>query len=116
MYAVIQTGGKQYLAKPGEEVKVEKLEGNVGDTITFERVLLTSDGENINIGKPYLENTKVVGRITRHDRDKKIVVFKYKRRKNYRKKRGHRQGFTKVRIEDIKVTSDERQVASNEER
>ncbi|MBW1863249.1 MAG: 50S ribosomal protein L21 [Deltaproteobacteria bacterium] len=101
MYAVIQTGGKQYRVASGEDVKVEKLAGEVGDSIVFDRVLLTSDGENINVGKPYLEETRVVGRITRHDKNKKIVVFKYKRRKGYRKKRGHRQEFTLVRIDAI---------------
>ena len=103
MYAVIQTGGKQYRVAPGEEVKIEKLPGQVGDTIAFEKVLLTSDGEKLNIGKPYLENIRVVGRITCHDRNKKIVVFKYKKRKGYRRKRGHRQGFSLVKIENIEA-------------
>jgi large subunit ribosomal protein L21 len=101
MYAVIQTGGKQYRAVPGEEVKIEKIEGNVGESVTFEKVLLTSDGDEVNIGSPFLENIKVMGRITRHDRDKKVIVFKYKKRKGYRKKQGHRQSYTLVRIEDI---------------
>ena len=101
MYAVIQTGGKQYRVTPGEEVKLEKLPGQVGDAVAFDKVLLTSDGEALNIGKPYLENTKVVGRITRHDKNKKIVVFKYKKRKGYRRKQGHRQQFSLVKIEDI---------------
>ena len=101
MYAVIQTGGKQYRAVPGEEVKIEKIEGDVGASVTFDKVLLTSDGEEVNIGSPFLENIKVMGRITRHDRDKKVIVFKYKRRKGYRKKRGHRQSHTLVRIEGI---------------
>ena len=103
MYAVIQTGGKQYVVAPGEELKVEKLPGEVGETIAFDRVLLTSDGENVNLGKPYLKNTKVLGRITGHGRNRKIVVFKYKRRKGYRKKLGHRQNYTLVRVENIKM-------------
>ena len=103
MYAVIKTGGKQYRAAPGEEVKIEKLPGEVGDTVTFDRVLLTSDGENVNVGKPYLENTKVVGCITRHGKNRKIVIFKYKKRKGYSKKQGHRQQFTQVRIDEIEV-------------
>ena len=101
MYAVIKTGGKQYSVSPGEEVKLEKLEGEVGDSVTFEEVLFTSDGENIRVGKPYLENTKVVGRITSQGKDRKIVVFKYKRRKGYRRKQGHRQRFSLVKIENI---------------
>ena len=101
MYAVIEAGGKQYRVNPGHEVKVEKVRGEVGDAITFDHVLLTSDGENVRIGKPFLEDTRVTGRITRQGKDRKILVFKYKRRKGYRKKVGHRQQFTQVKIEDI---------------
>ena len=101
MYAVIKTGGKQYRVAKGDEVKVEQLPGEVGDEVAFDQVLLTSNGENVEVGKPLLENSKVVGRITRQGKDKKIVVFKYKRRKGYRRKKGHRQFFTLVRIEDI---------------
>ena len=102
MYAVIKTGGKQYRVAQGDEVKLEKLTGEVGDEVMFDQVLLTSDGEKVQLGRPYIENSKVVGRITRQGKNRKIVVFKYKRRKGYRKKRGHRQQFTLVRIEDIK--------------
>ncbi|OPX39516.1 MAG: 50S ribosomal protein L21 [Desulfobacteraceae bacterium 4484_190.1] len=101
MYAVIKTGGKQYRISEGDEVKFEKLEGAIGDTVTFDEVLLTSDGENIALGQPYLENSKVIGRITRHGKNKKIVVLKYKRRKGYHRKKGHRQHFSLVRIESI---------------
>jgi large subunit ribosomal protein L21 len=101
MYALIQTGGKQYRVSPGEEVKIEKLPGKIGDQITFDKVLLTSDGETTNLGNPYLENTRVAGHITHHGRDKKIVVFKYKRRKGYRRKQGHRQDFSLIRIDTI---------------
>ena len=103
MYAVIKTGGKQYRVAPGEEVKVEKLPGEMGDTITFDKVLLTSDGENVQIGRPYLENTKVVGHLIHHGKNRKIVVFKYKKRKGYRRKRGHRQHFTLVKINSIET-------------
>lgn len=104
MYAVIKTGGKQYRVEPGGEVRVEKVPGEVGDTVTFDKVLLASDGEKVSIGRPYLENAKVVGRLTRQGRTRKVVVFKFKKRKGYRKKRGHRQDFTLVRIEDISVS------------
>lgn len=103
MYAVIKSGGKQYRVNQGGEIKLEKLQGEVGETVVFDKVLLTSDGENAQIGKPYLQNSKVVGRITRQGKNKKIIVFKYKRRKGYRKKQGHRQHFTLVRIEDIET-------------
>ena len=101
MYAVIETGGKQYRVDPGKEVKVEKLQGEVGDSVIFDRVLMTSDGDDIKVGKPFLEGTTVSGRITQQGKNKKIVVFKYKRRKGYRKKLGHRQQFTQIKIEDI---------------
>lgn len=101
MYAVIESGGKQHRVSTGDEVIVEKLAGEVGETISFDKVLLTSDGETVNVGKPYLEDAKVVGRIRRHDKHKKIVIFKFKRRKGYRRKRGHRQQFTLVKIENI---------------
>ncbi len=102
MYAVIKTGGKQYRVAKGDEVKVEQLQGDVGDEVAFDQVLLTSNGENVEVGQPFLDNSKVVGQIIRQGKDKKIVVFKYKRRKGYRRKKGHRQSFTLVRIEDIR--------------
>ncbi len=103
MYAVIKTGGKQYRVTPGEQLQVEKISGEVGDAVTFDQVLLTSDGEAVQVGRPFVENAKVVGRIARHDKGRKIVVFKYKRRKNYRRKRGHRQPFTLIQIENIEA-------------
>ena len=103
MYAVIQTGGKQYRVAPGDVVKVEKLPGKIGDSISFDKVLMTSDGDNVNLGNPYLEDSRVMGRIARHGKDRKIVVFKYKRRKGYRRKQGHRQNFTLIKVEDIKI-------------
>lgn len=101
MYAVIRTGGKQYRVTPGDEIQFEKLTGAIGDNVTFDQVLLASDGENVRVGEPYLDSTKVTGRITRQDRYRKILVFKYKKRKGYRRTRGHRQAFTLVRIENI---------------
>ena len=103
MYAVIKTGGKQYRIAPGEEIQVEKLPGNVGDRVTFEEVLLTSDGDNVKVGKPFLENAKVLARITGQGKGRKVVVFKYKKRKGYRSKRGHRQHYSLVRVENIEI-------------
>ena len=103
MYAVIQTGGKQYRVEPGMDVKVEKLPAGVGEDVIFDRVLLAADGEQVRIGKPYVEDARVTGRITRQGKNRKVVVFKFRRRKTYRKKTGHRQTFTQVRIEGINV-------------
>lgn len=103
MYAVIETGGKQYQVAPGDEVRFEKLSGEVGNTVTFDQVLLTSDGERFRVGQPYVQNVKVTGRITRQGKNRKVLVFKYKRRKGYRRKRGHRQHFTLVSIENIEA-------------
>ena len=103
MYAVIKTGGKQYCVTPGEQLQVEKIPGEVGDAVTFDQVLLTSDGEAVQVGRPFIENAKVVAKIARHGKGRKIVVFKYKRRKNYRRKRGHRQPFTLIKIENIEA-------------
>jgi large subunit ribosomal protein L21 len=101
MYAVIRTGGKQYRVAQGDELTVERLNGNVGDRVMFDEVLLASDGENTQIGQPLVEDAKVVGRITRQGREKKVLVVKYKRRKGIRRKKGHRQMFTQVKIEEI---------------
>ncbi|MFO8163767.1 MAG: 50S ribosomal protein L21 [Thermodesulfobacteriota bacterium] len=103
MYAVIQTGGKQYKATPGEELTVEKLDGKVGDEVYFDNVLLVSKDDKVNVGRPVLENARVKAKITRHARGPKVVVFKYKRRKGYRKKQGHRQDFTGVKITEIET-------------
>ncbi|MFP4476113.1 MAG: 50S ribosomal protein L21 [Desulfatibacillaceae bacterium] len=103
MYAVIATGGKQYKVQEGETVRLEKLSGAIGDTVTFDKVLLFSNGETTNIGQPVLENVSVHGKIVEQDKAKKVLVFKYKRRKRFRRKRGHRQPFTAVRIETIEA-------------
>lgn len=101
MHAVFQSGGKQYRVAPGDSVLVEKVPGNAGDSVTFDKIILTSDGEQVSIGKPYLDNAKVEGRITRQGKAKKVIAFKFKRRKGFRKKIGHRQQLTQVKIENI---------------
>lgn len=101
MYAIVRTGGKQYQVTSGDQVRVEKLEGNVGDTIALEDVLMVVDGEEVKIGQPVLEGAKVTAKIAEQGRDKKVVVFKKKRRKGYRLKKGHRQSYTALQIEDI---------------
>jgi large subunit ribosomal protein L21 len=101
MYAVVNTGGKQYKVQQGEILRVEKIPGDVGSPVTFERVLMFSDGENVSIGQPELDNVAVEGHIVEQGKAKKIIVFKYKRRKRYRRKQGHRQTFTAVQIDSI---------------
>ena len=103
MYSIIETGGKQYKVSKGDIIKIEKIQGDVGDQIEITDVLLVCEGDDIKVGNPKLESAKVTGEILEHDKDKKIVVFKHKRRKNYRKKQGHRQEFTNVKITDIQT-------------
>ena len=101
MYAVIETGGKQYRVQEGDTIFVEKLEVNQGDEINFDKVLLVSGDGSTKIGKPYVEGSTVSGNVIAQGKAKKIIVFKYKAKKDYRKKQGHRQPFTKIQIGKI---------------
>lgn len=103
MYAVVATGGKQYRVEEGETLRVEKLAGEVGEEIVLEDVLLFSDGENVNIGQPRVSGASVKAEIVEQGRLKKVIVFKYKRRKRYRKKQGHKQHFTAIKIKQIEA-------------
>lgn len=103
MYAIIQTGGKQYRVAPGDILRVERLPGERGDEVILDRVLLITDGEEVKIGQPLVENATVRGQIVRQGQAKKILVFKKKRRKNYRRKQGHRQLYTALQIQEILV-------------
>jgi large subunit ribosomal protein L21 len=103
MYAVVNTGGKQYKVMKGETLRIEKIPGEVGSPVTFDKVLMVADGENIRVGQPVLENVAVQAQIVEQDKAKKILVFKYKRRKRYRRKNGHRQPFTAIRIDGIEA-------------
>ena len=89
MYAVLNSGGKQYKVQKGEVLKVEKISGDVGSSVTFDRVLMFSDGENVSIGQPVLDSVSVEGHIVEQGKARKIIVFKYKRRKRFRRKNGH---------------------------
>src|SRR5690349_19964276 len=100
-FAIIRTGGKQYRVEPGQTIRLPSLEGEAGDAIMFDDVILGADGSDIRTGAPSVSGASVSGEIVKHGTDKKIVVFKMRRRKNYAKKQGHRQGFTEVRIKDI---------------
>jgi len=103
MYAVVSSGGKQYKVEPGETLRIEKISGEVGSPISFDNVLMFADGEKVKVGQPVLENAMVSGHIVEQGKAKKILVFKYKRRKRYRRKQGHRQLFTMVKIDSIDV-------------
>lgn len=103
MYAVVATGGKQYRVREGDVLRVEKLAGDVGNEIAFDKILLFSDDEELKVGQPELEGALVKGHIIEQGKSKKIIVFKYKRRKRYRRKRGHRQQYTMIKIDNIQV-------------
>jgi len=101
MYAVIQTGGKQYRVKSGEQLKVEMLAAEVGATVSFDRVLMLGEGDGVRVGAPFLDGAAVKATVLAQGRGEKIRIFKLRRRKHYAKTQGHRQGYTEVRIDEI---------------
>ena len=101
MYAVIATGGKQYRVQPGDTVRVEKLDGEIGSTVEFAEVLLVADGDNVRVGAPHIAGVKVTAEIAGEGKGEKLQIFKYRRRKGYRRKTGHRQPFTALKITGI---------------
>lgn len=101
MYAIIETGGKQYKVSKDEVLNVEKLEANVGDKVNLD-VLMLVDGEKVSTGNPTVKGASVVAEVVAHGKDKKLVIFKYKAKKNVRKKQGHRQPFTTIKIVTVK--------------
>jgi large subunit ribosomal protein L21 len=102
MYAVFQTGGKQFRAEPGTRLRIPTLEADIGDSVTFDHVLLAGDGEaSVKVGAPTVDGASVKAEVIRHGRGDKVIVFKRKRRKGYRKKQGHRQNFTEIRVEEV---------------
>ncbi len=103
MYAVVKAGGKQYKVSAGDVLRIEKLDVEVGERITLGDVLLVSDGANVQVDSSDLAKAKVTARVTGHGRGRKIVVFKYKRRKGYHRKQGHRQHYTELAIENIET-------------
>ena len=102
MYAVIDLAGKQFTVRPDDNIQVPLLDAEVGSVIQCDNVLLYSDGKEVRVGKPNLDDVKIQAEVVKHGRDKKITVFKMKRRKNYRRKKGHRQDFTLLKIKTIK--------------
>jgi large subunit ribosomal protein L21 len=101
MYAIVETGGKQYRVEPGQVLKVEKLDGEVGGTVELGEVLLVSGQGGVTVGRPTVERAKVTAEIVAQGRTRSMMIFKKKRRKNYRRTKGHRQSFTELRITDI---------------
>jgi large subunit ribosomal protein L21 len=103
MYAVFRTGGKQFRAEPGKKIRVPTMEVEAGEAVTFDDILLASDGKDVQVGAPMVKGAKVVAEVVGHGRDRKIIVFKRKKRKGYRRKQGHRQGYTVIRVDEILV-------------
>ena len=116
MYAIIESCGKQYKVAEGDVVFFEKLDTEEGKKVTFDKVVLVSDGEKIEVGNPYVKGIKVEGKVVAHGKGKKIVVFKYKAKKNYRRKQGHRQPYTKVEITAIKTATAKKATAKEAEK
>ena len=103
MYAIIEACGKQYKVAEGDVVFFEKLDADEGKKVTFDKVILVSDDKKVQVGNPYVKGIKVEGKVVSHGKGKKILVFKYKAKKNYRRTQGHRQPYTKVEITNIKL-------------
>ncbi|MDR0885198.1 MAG: 50S ribosomal protein L21 [Clostridiales Family XIII bacterium] len=101
MYAIIETGGKQYKVQEGDKIKIEKLDFAADETVTFDKVLLVSDDNGATVGAPYVEGATVAAKVLFQGKSDKVIIFKFKAKKDYRKKQGHRQPFTLVQIEGI---------------
>ena len=101
MYAVIHAGGKQYRVSSGEKLRIELLPASVGESVSFDQVLAVGQGENLRVGAPYVAGVTVKGTVLAHGRGEKLLVFKMRRRKGYRRTQGHRQSYTEIRIDDI---------------
>jgi len=103
MFAVFKSGGKQFRAEPGARIRIPSIKAEPGDSVTFDDVLLSSGDGDVKVGTPTVEDAAVTAEVVRHGRADKIIVFKRKRRKGYRKKQGHRQGFTEILVNEVKV-------------
>lgn len=105
MYAIVETGGKQYQVEEGRYLDVELLNGEAESKVTFDKIVMLVNGKKSKVGQPYVANASVEGVIIKHGRDKKVIVYKQRPKKGYRKKQGHRQGFTRVMINKIRTTA-----------
>lgn len=103
MYAIFRALGKQFRAEKGQTLRLPRMEAEPGSKVTFDEVLLTSDGDTVNVGSPTVKGAAVVAEVVREGKERKIFVFKFKRRKGYRRKTGHRQRFTEVRVTDVRA-------------
>ncbi len=103
MYAVIESGGKQYRVQPGDVLRLEKLPAEPQQEFLIDKVLMVAEGDKVAVGSPYVEGARVVATVLGHEKGRKIVVFKYKPKKNYHRKKGHRQWYTRVAVKDILV-------------
>jgi large subunit ribosomal protein L21 len=103
MYAIVETGGKQYRVQPGQTIQVERLPAIVGDSVTLDRVLMVADGEEVTVGRPTVEGAAVQATVVGEGKARKVVIYKYLPRHRYRRKKGHRQLFTRLRIESIEL-------------
>ena len=101
MYAIIESGGKQYKVAENDIVRIDRVDSEIGSTVTFDNVLMLANGEEIQVGSPYIQNSKVFGEITNHERGEKIKIIKFRRRKHFLKRAGHRQNYTMVKITEI---------------
>ena len=115
MYAIIESCGKQYKVAEGDVVFFEKLDAEEGKKVTFDKIILVSEEGKVQVGNPYVKGVKVEGKVVSHGKGKKIIVFKMKAKKNYRRKQGHRQPYTKVEITTIKTATKKAEAAKSEE-
>lgn len=104
MYAVVKTGGKEYRISPGDLIRVEKLEGKVGDQVTMKDILMVSHEDQVQVGNPLLSNAVITGEIVQQVKGRKVLIYKMKRRKNYRRTKGHRQTYTYIRVNEINLS------------
>lgn len=114
MYAIVETGGKQYQVEEGRYVDVELLEGQADSSVVFDKVVMIVNGKKSKVGQPYVANAKAEGTIVKHDKAKKVIVYKQRPKKGYRVKRGHRQEFTRVMINKIRTTASKKAAADAE--
>jgi len=103
MYAVVETGGKQYKVTVGETIDVERLKVDIGETVELDRVLMVANGEQVQVGSPVVDGASVSATVVDHDRARKVIIFKYRAKQRYRRKTGHRQDYTRLRIDEIKA-------------